>query len=84
MLDIALALHRDGRKTGFLNPSDGKAVLDGAIGMYWLGMDIALEEVIAVQTTLLLHSKAFDSTKYWNRSTAVNDLPPSLRELYRP
>ena len=84
MLDIALALHRDGKTTGFLNPSDSKAVLDGAIGMYWLGRDIALEEVIAVQTTLLLHSKAFDSMKYWNRSTAVNDLPPSLRELYRP
>jgi hypothetical protein len=84
MRDIALALHRDGKRPGFLNPSDGKAVLDGAIGMYWLERNIALEEVIAVQTTFLLHSKVFDSMKYWNRSTAVNDLPPSLRELYRP
>lgn len=55
MLQIAAALEGyKGLRTGILNPSDAQAVRQGFMGMYWTGWDIAVEELIAVQTTLLL------------------------------
>ena len=39
---------------GVLNPSDAQAVRQGFIGMYWQGYHIALEELLATRTTLLL------------------------------
>ena len=44
MLGLARHLSQKGLRSGFLNPSDAQAVRKGAIGMYWHGYDIALEE----------------------------------------
>lgn len=43
-----------GLRGGLLNPSDVVALRMGFLGMYWDGGHVALEEVLAVQTTLLL------------------------------
>lgn len=54
MVGLARELSRRGHRSGILNPSDPQALRQGAMGMYWYKGDIALEELLAVQTTLLL------------------------------
>lgn len=54
MLSLARELAVRNVRTAFLNPSDARAVRQGRMGMYFLGSHIALEEVLAVQTTILL------------------------------
>jgi hypothetical protein len=41
--------------SGILNPADRLSVRTGALGLFWRSGPIALEELLAVQTTLLLH-----------------------------
>lgn len=55
MLDIALTMAKSNEKVGILNPSDPMAVRSGYLGMFWDGGmgQYALEEVLALQTTLL-------------------------------
>jgi hypothetical protein len=65
-----------------LNPSDKKAVLGGSLGLYWLGGHIALEELIAVQTTLLLQHKSFNPEAWSKHSSAIDGLPESVRQTY--
>lgn len=55
--EVAVAASCAGRLGGLLNPSDDEAVLDGAIGMNWDCGHVALEEVLAVTTTLLVHHR---------------------------
>lgn len=57
MLEIAAHLGSKKLKTGILNPSDAFAVRSGFLGMFWTGRHIALEELLAVQTTLLLQHR---------------------------
>ena len=42
-------------QSGILNPSDVQAIRHGWIGMYWDAGHVALEELLATCTTLLLH-----------------------------
>jgi hypothetical protein len=82
MLDLALHLSRADFRAGILNPSDADAVLRGSIGMYWLGHHIAFEELLAVQTTLLLQHKDFDPIPWKNRSVPVDQIPMSDIHIY--
>eukprot|EP00995_Heteronema_vittatum_P002015 NODE_1287_length_1009_cov_288.404167_g894_i0.p2 GENE.NODE_1287_length_1009_cov_288.404167_g894_i0~~NODE_1287_length_1009_cov_288.404167_g894_i0.p2 ORF type:complete len:155 (-),score=55.90 NODE_1287_length_1009_cov_288.404167_g894_i0:157-621(-) len=63
---VALADHlaRQGLTAGLLNPSDVQAVRQGYIGMYWDGGHIALEELLAMQTTLLLQHRGINPELY--------------------
>lgn len=65
MIGIALALTQNCYRCGILNPSDAQAVLQGSMGMYWLGKDIAVEELLAVQTTLLFQHRDLNPD-LWN------------------
>ncbi|KAJ9462431.1 hypothetical protein DIPPA_09477 [Diplonema papillatum] len=53
-------------KSALLNPSDAEAVRKGFIGMYWDGGHIALEELLALQTTLLLQHRSLNPA-LWSR-----------------
>ena len=64
MMCLADHLSRHGQRAGILNPSDVEAVRKGYIGMYWDGGHIALEKLLAMQTTLLLHHKGVNPTLY--------------------
>ena len=52
----SLAQQYKEHRVGLLNPSDAHAVRQGYLGMYWDGGDIAMEEILAWETTLLLQS----------------------------
>eukprot|EP01060_Flectonema_neradi_P001489 TRINITY_DN10899_c2_g1_i2.p1 TRINITY_DN10899_c2_g1~~TRINITY_DN10899_c2_g1_i2.p1 ORF type:complete len:563 (+),score=97.68 TRINITY_DN10899_c2_g1_i2:85-1689(+) len=54
MVEIASHIARLGHTSAILNPSDVEAVRRGKIGMFWDGGHAALEEILALQTTLLL------------------------------
>ena len=54
MVEIASHIARVGHAAAILNPSDVEAVRRGKIGMFWDGGHAALEEILALQTTLLL------------------------------
>jgi hypothetical protein len=54
MVTIAAILAEAGYTAGILNPSDVEAMRRGWIGMYWDGGHIAVEEVLAMQTSLLV------------------------------
>ena len=54
MVAVAALLAERGIPAAILNPSDPEAVRCGKMGMYWDGGHIALEEILALQTTLLL------------------------------
>jgi hypothetical protein len=54
MLGIAHYLANKGKSVAILNPSDAQAVREGSMGMYWNYGHAAVEELLAVQTTLLL------------------------------
>ena len=66
-----------GVRAGLLNASDAHAVRQGFLGMYFDGGDAALEEQLAVQTSMLLQHRAINPKLYDDptRRHAV-DLPP--------
>lgn len=66
MITTTRALSCIGYTTGMLNPSDWEAIMHGKLGMYWNGGHIALEEVIALTTTLLLHHGDVLSELYYD------------------
>jgi hypothetical protein len=53
-----------GRRAGFLNPSDVVALQAGKMGMYWDRGHVALEELLAVQTTVLFHHRDLNAPLY--------------------
>jgi hypothetical protein len=63
---------------GILNPSDVLAIRRGWIGMYWDGGHIALEELMALQTTMLtqhvgLNRELFTTPERWLPSGSIDD-----------
>lgn len=55
------------KRTGILNPSDLESVQKGWLGCYWLnGRHVAMEEVLGVQTTLMLHRPEFNPDLWYN------------------
>ena len=76
MMHVASALANAGHSTGMLNPSDVVAVRHGHMGTYWDGGHIALEELLAVGTTLLTMHRALNPD-LWNNDTRW--LPVNLR-----
>ena len=64
MMDIAIQLSRNKKRTGILNPSDVQALRHGWIGMYWDDGHIALEEIIGMQTTALLQHVGLNPKLY--------------------
>ena len=54
MVTLAADIARLGYTAGILNPSDVEAMRKGYLGMYWDGGHIAVEEILAMQTSLLL------------------------------
>eukprot|EP01060_Flectonema_neradi_P039637 TRINITY_DN87_c7_g1_i2.p1 TRINITY_DN87_c7_g1~~TRINITY_DN87_c7_g1_i2.p1 ORF type:complete len:521 (+),score=78.51 TRINITY_DN87_c7_g1_i2:102-1565(+) len=71
MLTIADRLASQGHYSGVLNPSDVEAVRKGHIGMFWDDGHIALEEIIAMQTTLLLHHKSINRSVWSQRPDII-------------
>jgi len=67
---------------GVLNPSDVQALRHGWIGMYWDGGHIALEEVLAMQTTLLFHHVGLNGALFTDpsRLVAVKKVLPDMAE----
>jgi hypothetical protein len=76
-LEVADGLANKGHKVGILNPSDPIAVRKGRIGMYWNRGHIALEELMAVQTTLLLHHIDVNP-ELWDKKLEDIDPPPAF------
>jgi hypothetical protein len=74
MLGLAIALARKGFPTGILNPSDVEAVRNGGMGMYWNGGHIALEELLAVQTTVLLQHIDLNPGLWRTKAIPVADI----------
>ena len=65
MLSLAVTVcNKLGRRAGILNPSDVIAMRTGWMGMYWDDGHVALEELLAVQTTLLLHHRDVNADLY--------------------
>ena len=65
-------------RVGILNPSDVQAIRHGWIGMYWDGGHIALEELMALQTTMLTHHVGLNRDLFlnadrWVRSSSLDD-----------
>ena len=68
MMSLALQIARELRlRLGIMNPSDVVALRRGNIGMYWDGGHVALEEVMAVQTTILLHHRGVNPTLFTDK-----------------
>lgn len=67
---------------GILNPSDVQALRHGWIGMYWDGGHIALEEVLAMQTTLLLQHVGLNRDLYTDpkRVQPIKKVLPDMEE----
>ncbi|CUG93464.1 Hypothetical protein, putative [Bodo saltans] len=67
---------------GMLNPSDVQALRHGWVGMYWDGGHIALEEVLAMQTTLLLHHVGLNKSLYTDakRLVPIKKVLPDMEE----
>lgn len=90
MIDLAISLQTAGESTGkdpaeivgVLNPSDVQAIRHGWIGMYWDGGHIALEEVLAMQTTLLFHHVGLNRELFTDpsRLIAVKKVLPDMVE----
>ena len=74
MLGIAHWLYDLGRRPGILNPSDAVAVRQGKMGMHWARGMIALEQLLAVQTTLLLQHIDV-SPKIWQDAGQLLEIP---------
>lgn len=62
MLSMAVYMRDQGHRVGILNPSDWEALHrdHGHVGMYWSGGHVALEEVLALRSTLLLQNKGLN------------------------
>lgn len=58
-------------KVGLLNPSDVHAVRQGFIGMYFDGGHIAMEEMMALQTTLVLAHRDINKALYTDESRRI-------------
>jgi hypothetical protein len=67
---------------GMLNPSDVQAIRHGWVGMYWDGGHIALEEVLAMQTTLLLHHVGLNRELFCDpsRMLPIKKVLPDMEE----
>jgi hypothetical protein len=67
---------------GMLNPSDVQALRHGWVGMYWDGGHIALEEVLAMQTTLLLHHVGLNKALYTDpkKLVPIKKVIPDMEE----
>lgn len=67
---------------GILNPSDVQAIRHGWVGMYWDGGHIALEEVLAMQTTLLLHHVGLNRSLFTDpkRLVGIKKVLPDMQE----
>eukprot|EP01006_Ploeotia_vitrea_P016252 TRINITY_DN46818_c0_g1_i1.p1 TRINITY_DN46818_c0_g1~~TRINITY_DN46818_c0_g1_i1.p1 ORF type:complete len:460 (+),score=77.67 TRINITY_DN46818_c0_g1_i1:21-1400(+) len=66
MISLADYLSRKDKAVGVLNPSDVQAIKQGYLGMFWDGGHVALEEIIAMQTTLLLQHRGLNPALYDN------------------
>jgi hypothetical protein len=64
MIHVADRLARANIHAGMLNPSDPIAVRSGYLGYQFDGGHAALEEILGLQTTLLLHHKGSNPTLY--------------------
>ena len=80
MLGIALYLAQEGKPAAILNPSDVEAVRQGSMGMYWYHGPAAVEELLAVQTTLLLQHIDMNPELWSDRKRvmAVTSMPQSI------
>lgn len=68
MLDIAEELvDRQILRTGILHPSTAPAVRQGFLGGRWYKGPIGMEELLAVQTTVLLHHRDVNEDLWVNR-----------------
>eukprot|EP01064_Diplonema_japonicum_P004437 TRINITY_DN1288_c3_g1_i1.p1 TRINITY_DN1288_c3_g1~~TRINITY_DN1288_c3_g1_i1.p1 ORF type:complete len:485 (+),score=71.15 TRINITY_DN1288_c3_g1_i1:59-1513(+) len=72
MVTLADELASSGHASSLLNPSDVEAVRKGYIGMYWDGGHIALEELLALQTTLLLHHRGLNKALWSSPATEID------------
>jgi hypothetical protein len=68
MIHVADRLARADIHAGMLNPSDPIAVRSGYIGYQFDGGHAALEEILGLQTTMLLHHKGANPTLYTDPS----------------
>jgi hypothetical protein len=87
MTGLARSLTEKKRTAGILNPSDAEAVRKGCMGMYLHGKHIALEEVIAVQTTLMLQHIDMNKRLWYDPKRPlfpVPDIPKSLNTSKPP
>jgi hypothetical protein len=64
MVTVARSFREMGLPSGILNPSDAQAVRGGFMGMYWDEGPFALEEMLAMQTTLLLQHRGVNPELY--------------------
>eukprot|EP01062_Namystynia_karyoxenos_P056731 TRINITY_DN47651_c0_g1_i1.p1 TRINITY_DN47651_c0_g1~~TRINITY_DN47651_c0_g1_i1.p1 ORF type:complete len:728 (+),score=138.14 TRINITY_DN47651_c0_g1_i1:104-2185(+) len=67
MVTVAEVLAAKGQRSAILNPSDPTAVRRGYVGMYWDGGHMALEEILALQTTLLLQHRGVNPELWEDR-----------------
>ena len=74
MIGIVNHVTKKGIAAGFLNPSDVQAVRQGFMGMFWFNGHIALEELLAVQTTLLLQHVDVNPSAWTTPSKPIPDL----------
>ena len=77
MVGLAHHITLQGHLSGVLNPSDAQAVRQGTMGMYWHYGHIALEELLAVQTTLLMQHIDINPALWERPSHAFDDLKSS-------
>ena len=71
MVGLAREFSVAGRSTGILNPSDAQAIRQGSLGMHWRGHRVAMQELLAVQTTLLLQHIDVNFTAWGKRAHAI-------------
>ena len=61
MVDLAITLAKDGKPTGLLNSTSVQAMSNGDLGRHWrTGLAVDTEELLAVQTTVLLQGSQFN------------------------
>eukprot|EP01064_Diplonema_japonicum_P015597 TRINITY_DN2332_c0_g1_i1.p1 TRINITY_DN2332_c0_g1~~TRINITY_DN2332_c0_g1_i1.p1 ORF type:complete len:510 (+),score=80.23 TRINITY_DN2332_c0_g1_i1:23-1531(+) len=77
MITVASALAENDLPSGMLNPSDVQAVRNGKIGMFWDGGHTALEEILAMQTTLLLQHIGI-SPEIWSDPSSHRTVIPKV------
>ena len=75
MTGLARSLIGQNKTAGILNPSDAEAVRKGCMGMYLHGKHIALEEVLAVQTTLMLQHIDMNKRLWYDLKRSLFPVP---------